>query len=57
MKPRRVPKLRATPLARKCAAAAGVDLATVKGTGPRGRIVSGDVRSVHGTDTNGIVTG
>lgn len=38
-------KVRATPLARKLAAGAGLDLATVTGTGPRGRIVSDDVRA------------
>ena len=35
----------ATPLARRIAAAAGVDLATLKGSGPRGRIVKADVEA------------
>lgn len=38
-----VPHLLATPLVRKLAAAAGLDLATVHGTGPGGRIVRADV--------------
>jgi pyruvate dehydrogenase E2 component (dihydrolipoamide acetyltransferase) len=36
-------RVRATPLARKVAAARGVDLAQVHGTGPGGRIVEADV--------------
>ncbi len=39
--------LRATPLARREARRQGVDLATVGGSGPRGRIVSGDLRGVE----------
>ena len=37
-------KVRATPLIRKVAAELGVDLATVTGTGPQGRITEDDVR-------------
>jgi pyruvate dehydrogenase E2 component (dihydrolipoamide acetyltransferase) len=37
--------LRATPLARRLAREAGIDLATLKGSGPHGRIVAEDVRS------------
>jgi pyruvate dehydrogenase E2 component (dihydrolipoyllysine-residue acetyltransferase) len=37
-------KVRATPLVRKVAAELGVDLATVAGTGPQGRITEDDVR-------------
>jgi pyruvate dehydrogenase E2 component (dihydrolipoamide acetyltransferase) len=40
-----VGKVRATPLARKLAAGAGLDLSAIAGTGPRGRIVSDDVRA------------
>jgi len=40
--------LRATPLVRKVAAELGVDLATVAGTGPQGRITEEDVRSAAG---------
>jgi len=36
----------ATPVAARAAAVEGIDLATVKGTGPRGRITKGDV--LHG---------
>jgi pyruvate dehydrogenase E2 component (dihydrolipoamide acetyltransferase) len=37
-------KVRATPLVRRLAAELGVDLATVTGTGPQGRITESDVR-------------
>jgi pyruvate/2-oxoglutarate dehydrogenase complex dihydrolipoamide acyltransferase (E2) component len=39
-------KVQATPLVRKLAEELGVDLATVKGTGPGGRITEEDVRGV-----------
>ncbi len=39
------PKVRATPLVRRLAAELGVDLATVAGTGPGGRITDDDVRA------------
>jgi pyruvate dehydrogenase E2 component (dihydrolipoyllysine-residue acetyltransferase) len=52
------PKVRATPLIRKIAQELGVDLATVTGTGPQGRITEEDVRTassgpvpVPGTET------
>ncbi|MBV8257059.1 MAG: 2-oxo acid dehydrogenase subunit E2 [Actinobacteria bacterium] len=38
-------KVRATPLVRKVAAELGVDLATVTGTGPQGRVTEDDVRA------------
>jgi pyruvate dehydrogenase E2 component (dihydrolipoamide acetyltransferase) len=38
-------KVRATPLVRKVAAELGVDLATVSGSGPQGRITEEDVRA------------
>jgi pyruvate dehydrogenase E2 component (dihydrolipoyllysine-residue acetyltransferase) len=41
-------KVRATPLVRKVAAELGVDLATVTGTGPQGRITEDDVRKAGG---------
>ena len=37
------PRARATPVARRMAADFGIDLATLSGTGPRGRIVRADV--------------
>ncbi|GHC74952.1 pyruvate dehydrogenase complex dihydrolipoamide acetyltransferase [Limoniibacter endophyticus] len=37
--------VRATPLARRLAKEAGLDLSSVKGSGPRGRIVSADVQA------------
>jgi pyruvate dehydrogenase E2 component (dihydrolipoamide acetyltransferase) len=43
----------ATPLVKKIAKELGVDLSTVAGTGPNGRITEADVRSA-GTDTRGI---
>jgi pyruvate dehydrogenase E2 component (dihydrolipoyllysine-residue acetyltransferase) len=56
--PRREAKVRATPLVRKVAQELGVDLATVTGTGPQGRITEDDVRAassghvpVPGTET------
>ena len=41
-------KVRATPLIRKVAAKLGVDLTTVTGSGPQGRITEEDVRAVAG---------
>lgn len=41
-------KVRATPLVRKVAAELGVDLATLAGTGPQGRITEDDVRAATG---------
>jgi pyruvate dehydrogenase E2 component (dihydrolipoamide acetyltransferase) len=35
----------ATPLARRLAAESGIDLSKVKGSGPRGRIVAGDIKA------------
>jgi pyruvate dehydrogenase E2 component (dihydrolipoamide acetyltransferase) len=40
----------ASPMARRLAARHGVDLATLKGTGPRGRICKEDVLGAAGTD-------
>src|SRR5437762_10783079 len=37
----------ATPLARRLAATAGIDLGALKGSGPRGRIVKADVETVR----------
>src|SRR4051812_36672621 len=45
-------KVRATPLIRKVAAELGVDLASVTGTGPQGRITEDDVRNVRGQTPN-----
>jgi pyruvate dehydrogenase E2 component (dihydrolipoyllysine-residue acetyltransferase) len=41
-------KVRATPLVRKVAAELGVDLSSVTGTGPQGRITEEDVRAAAG---------
>ncbi|HJQ73897.1 MAG TPA: dihydrolipoamide acetyltransferase family protein [Gaiellaceae bacterium] len=43
-------KVRATPLVRKVAQELGVDLSTVTGTGPQGRITEEDVRAVSSGD-------
>jgi pyruvate dehydrogenase E2 component (dihydrolipoamide acetyltransferase) len=40
------PRIWATPLARRTAREAGLDLAGLRGSGPRGRIVDNDVRAV-----------
>jgi pyruvate dehydrogenase E2 component (dihydrolipoamide acetyltransferase) len=45
-------KVRATPLIRKVAAELGVDLASVTGTGPQGRITEEDVRAAGSGDTS-----
>jgi pyruvate/2-oxoglutarate dehydrogenase complex dihydrolipoamide acyltransferase (E2) component len=42
------PRIRATPLVRRLAEELGVDLATVEGTGPQGRITEADVRGAAG---------
>jgi len=39
-------RVKATPIARRIAAAKGVDLASVKGSGPNGRIVKADVENL-----------
>jgi len=39
----------ASPLARRIAQQAGIDLSQVKGTGPNGRIVRADIESLHAT--------
>jgi len=49
----RAEKVRATPLIRKVAAELGVDLATVTGTGPQGRITEGDVRAAADSGSGG----
>jgi pyruvate dehydrogenase E2 component (dihydrolipoamide acetyltransferase) len=41
-------RIKASPLAKRIAAQKGVDLATVNGTGPNGRIVKADVEGVGG---------
>lgn len=41
----------ASPLARRIAADKGIDLATVKGSGPHGRIVKADVEGLSASDT------
>lgn len=44
-------RLKASPLARRIAEQSGIDLATVRGTGPGGRIVRQDVESVTAIST------
>ncbi len=46
-------KVRATPLVRKIARELGVDLASVEGTGPQGRITEEDVRRAGGPPAEG----
>jgi len=50
-------KVRATPLVRKLAGELGVDLATVAGTGPQGRITESDVRNASSPDRVGTAEG
>jgi pyruvate dehydrogenase E2 component (dihydrolipoamide acetyltransferase) len=48
--------IRATPLARRLAKQAGVALATLSGSGPRGRITAGDVQSAKPAKTVAVAT-
>jgi pyruvate dehydrogenase E2 component (dihydrolipoamide acetyltransferase) len=48
-KPAQEDRVRATPLVRKVAQELGVDLASVQGTGPQGRITEADVRGGAGS--------
>jgi pyruvate dehydrogenase E2 component (dihydrolipoyllysine-residue acetyltransferase) len=43
--------VKASPVARRIAAELGVDLSTVKGTGPEGRVIEADVRAVAKSKT------
>jgi pyruvate dehydrogenase E2 component (dihydrolipoamide acetyltransferase) len=45
------PRVKASPVARRIAAELGIDLSTVKGTGPDGRITETDVRTAAKTKT------
>ena len=45
-------RIKASPLARKVAGANGVDIATVTGSGPGGRIVKADVEAAAGAGSN-----
>ena len=49
-------RILASPLARKVATELGIDLATVTGTGPAGRITRSDVESATGTSAKPTVT-
>ncbi len=42
------PRVKASPIARRIADARGIDLATISGTGPNGRIVKADVEAAAG---------
>jgi pyruvate dehydrogenase E2 component (dihydrolipoamide acetyltransferase) len=48
-------RVRATPLVRRLAEELGVDLATVAGTGPQGRITEADVRNATSTTSNSLL--
>jgi pyruvate dehydrogenase E2 component (dihydrolipoamide acetyltransferase) len=48
-KPAQEDRVRATPLVRKVAQELGVDLASVQGTGPQGRVTEADVRGAAGS--------
>ena len=47
-------RISASPLARRIAAAAGIDLASVKGSGPNGRIVKADLDKISGGMAPGL---
>ncbi len=47
------PRVKASPLARKIAAAKGIDLRTLRGSGPGGRIVKADVEQARPTPSAG----
>ena len=51
------PRVKASPVARRIAAELGVDLSTVEGTGPDGRITETDVRAAAKTVTAGASVG
>jgi len=51
------PRVKASPVARRIAAELGVDLSTVKGTGPDGRVTETDVRAAAKTVTAGASGG
>jgi pyruvate dehydrogenase E2 component (dihydrolipoyllysine-residue acetyltransferase) len=48
------PRVKASPVARRIAAELGVDLSTVKGTGPDGRVTETDVRAAAKTIVVGV---
>ncbi len=48
-------RIAASPLARRLAAQAGIDLAAIKGSGPRGRIVKADVESAPRSPAPAVV--
>lgn len=48
------PRVKASPVARRIAAELGVDLSTVKGTGPEGRVTETDVRAASKTVAVGV---
>jgi len=49
-------KVLATPLARKMARDLGLDIATIKGTGPQGRILKNDLLNAKNSDSKNIIT-
>jgi pyruvate dehydrogenase E2 component (dihydrolipoyllysine-residue acetyltransferase) len=51
------PRVKASPVARRIAAELGVDLSTVKGTGPDGRVTETDVRAAAKTVAAGVDRG
>jgi pyruvate dehydrogenase E2 component (dihydrolipoamide acetyltransferase) len=57
LSPHRPASLRATPVARRIAREYGVNLATVTGSGPRGRIQAADVRAVASVPSTLLVAG
>ncbi|HST30559.1 MAG TPA: pyruvate dehydrogenase complex dihydrolipoamide acetyltransferase [Chthoniobacterales bacterium] len=50
-------RVKASPVARRVAAELGIDLASVKGTGPEGRVTESDVRAVSKTKRSTVAAG
>jgi pyruvate dehydrogenase E2 component (dihydrolipoamide acetyltransferase) len=55
--PARIGGVTVTPLARRLAGERGIDLATIKGSGPHGRIVAADVETAQPMRGGGVATG
>ena len=50
-------KVKASPLAKRLSSSSNIDLATIQGSGPRGRIIKEDVLKIIGLGGGGVVPG